>query len=79
MASKEFCVEELNDLGKKDNDESPTPTFPDMSPDTRSDEKTEVVRGQRSVKQPPPPPAVRTVDGFDEVTHTIFRSFMVFG
>ena len=46
-------------------------------PETRSDEKTEVVRGHTSVKHPPPPPAVNTVDGLEDVTQMIFRSFMV--
>ena len=77
MASKVFGDEEPKDLGKKDSDERPTPVFPDMSPDTRSDEKTEVDRGQTSVKHPPPPPVVNTVDGLEDVTQTIFRSFMV--
>ena len=63
-------------MGKKDKQARPTPTLPDMSPDTRKDEKTDVVRGQSSVKHPPPPD-VNAVDGLDEVTQIILRSFMV--
>lgn len=64
-------------LGKNDSDVKPTPTLPDMSPATRRDEKTEVVCGQTSVRHPPPPPAVSTVDGLEEVTQMAFRSFAI--
>ena len=74
--ASDVLEEGLNALGKKDKEARPTPTLPDMSPDTRSDEKTDVVRGQISVKHPPPPPAVSAVDGLDEVMHITFRSFM---
>lgn len=67
----------LKDVGKNSKETKPTPTLPDMSPATLSDEKTDVVRGQTNVKHPPPPPAVNVVDGLDDVTQIIFRSFIV--
>lgn len=75
--ASDVLEEGLNALGKKDKEARPTPTLPDVSPDTRSDEKTDKVRGQVNVKHPPPPPAVNAVDGLDEVMHITFRSFML--
>ena len=63
MTSRVLLAALANSDGKAERVDIPSAVFPDMSPLALSDERHDPVLGSITVKEPPPPPGVKDVDG----------------